>query len=1778
MTNTPNPQPDSQPDPQPQPPNRRRPWLALGLTAGSVAVLAGAGGALWAWTFVHQRLSPLVSELLSDALDRPVELGQVERVSLGRIQLGPSALPATAGDEDELFLDSVEVRFDLLKTLVTRELDLHIQGNGAKGYLAQDEERRWFVLDIQLPEPDRDPFFQVRVGSVGIRQADLLLQPYGADEETPVAAVALSQVSGDLLIDAVTVDRLDRAGDPTGSQVDSQQFKFDFRGTPDSGGNLRVRGAVLRVPEAEELARLSRAEDASHDISDDIGTAGVTPAATPTNHINLAIQGQGLVGDQVLAVLNAFLAQPLPLTAAGGEVNGTVDLSIRPNQPIEMGGLLQIEGTALGADFLPQPVQDIKGQMAFRGSEIRLETVAGRYSDVAVTGDGTINLETGYDLRAETATFTVEDAIAAFDFELPVEASGSFRADIAVGGALDSPELSGNLISQGLVQVDRVGLAEVALAFSLDLPELRFDQIQISPQLGGSLMAQGGITFGEPPTLALTAQGRNLPADALGRLYGLPETITLGLLAVEANVTGPFNNLQGVANWQAPASDFPSRGTLILAGETLRVEDAVAQVAGGTVSGNGTLVSGLWNANVQGRSLDLARLGVATGGTGGGDFQLSGRLADLSLAGIQAQGSGFADLAGGRVEGSGTLANGLWNATVQGAGLELAQFNSALQGAASGQFRLSGGVADLSLGGIRAQGDLALTQGLGSFARFAPQLSALAEPLTATVAWDGRQVGVQRADTAGLSAQGVITPELTGTPRIASWDLGLTAQGAAINTLPLPLPQGIALSGLVDFDGRLTGSPMAPALAGNLGLTNFAVNDLAFEPRLGGEIVFTGPEGLGVNLAGARDEIRVTYGLGDRALAFRVVLDDAIAVGRTDGDLLLTRVENFPLTALNLPPGGVEGLGTVRGELTQANLTINLREGSLIGDVDLRRPGLGYLGVDRFAGTVRYREGMTSITGGEVQAGASLYRLTGQFANAADPQLVGQIQVVDGKVQDVLAALQIFELGDLGRGLTSPDWDRPFSPAELATVLGAVGTGDPTVSLERQLRRLAEIQALQDQAAAEVAAQPLPPLSELAGDFNGNITVTASQGRGVTANFDLAGENWRWGNDLQADQVTARGQFQEGVLTLQPLRFAAAPGSDPATAPAISLIGDVALNPEEGAPRTLRLQANRMPIQPLQAVLNLPVDIDGRLNANASLTGSIREPQARGLVSLVEGSINQTQVSTASAQFIYEGARMNFLSNLVVDDAIEDPEPLFVRGSVPYRFQFMDAGPTDDRLLVEVNVRDEGLALLNLLNNQVAWDSGQGQVQLRVEGRWPEGAVPDLQVNGTAQLENATLRAALLPDPLTAVNAEARFINDRIVLDNLTGTFSQGQVQAAGALPLFIPVNSLGVDDDSSGLPSDPFNQPLTVLLDQIAFQANGTPIPYTGQVNGRLVIGGSVLLLGPQIGGEIQLSEGRITLPDFGTPGEGDTGVAAADPARLGPPPPMLNNLQLSIGRNVQLSQGGILNLWTEGQLQVDGTFDNLEPAGEIRLTRGRVNLFTTQFRLIGSDNTAVFDPRNGLDPDLNIQLQAVVPEAQRLPGIASGPFGSSEIVERRDVGGSLSALRTVRVRAEVVGPASQIFDNLTLTSSPQRSEREIVTLISGGVLTALESTLGAVSGDGDGFQGLLTVAGSALLTTVQDFIGDTLRLSEFSLFPVTPGVRAGQPDEDREGSGLDIAAEIGFDITDTVSASVLKILTDDSAPEFNVRYRINDQFLLRGTTNLNNINQFILEYENRF
>ncbi|MCA1994796.1 MAG: translocation/assembly module TamB, partial [Coleofasciculus sp. S288] len=315
-----------------------------------------------------------------------------------------------------------------------------------------------------------------------------------------------------------------------------------------------------------------------------------------------------------------------------------------------------------------------------------------------------------------------------------------------------------------------------------------------------------------------------------------------------------------------------------------------------------------------------------------------------------------------------------------------------------------------------------------------------------------------------------------------------------------------------------------------------------------------------------------------------------------------------------------------------------------------------------------------------------------------------------------------------------------------------------------------------------------------------------------------------------------------------------------------------------------------------------------------------------------------------------------------------------------------------------------------------------------------------------------------------------------------------------------------------------------------------------------------------PQIAGGVELYDGRVEL---GQRGGGTAGVASTTGASDSRNPLEFNGLQLTLGRDIQVTQAPILNFLADGTLTLRGSLDQIRPDGTIKLKRGQVNLFTTQFRLArGEENIARFTPDRGLDPYLNVQLEASVPETTqgRLP---TDPL-SAEISDAPITG--FGSVQTVRVEAKVEGPASQLLEggSLELRSSPSRSETEILALLGGGFVDTL--------GRGDTTLGLANLAGSALLGSVQNVISDALGLSEFRLYPTIIS------NEEERTSSLGLTAEAGVDIGRDFSVSVSKELTNEQPFRYNLRYRLNEEFLLRGGTDLSGNSSATIEYETRF
>ncbi|MEH1965679.1 translocation/assembly module TamB domain-containing protein [Nostoc sp.] len=1161
-------------------------------------------------------------------------------------------------------------------------------------------------------------------------------------------------------------------------------------------------------------------------------------------------------------------------------------------------------------------------------------------------------------------------------------------------------------------------------------------------------------------------------------------------------------------------------------------------IAGGTITASNIQVgNGLYQAQVQANNVPLQQLGAVPPQFRGmltGQANVAGSVESFQPQTIQATGQGRLDVAGGTIAASNIqLANGRYQAVVDADGVELNRFNQQLRGQFGGQLQLAGTVGSSKLADVRAAGQVQLSQGL----------PGLEQPLTAAIAWSGERLTIERATAPGLSVTGNILANAQGVgiPEITALNLNVQAQNYNLKQLPINFPNQVAVAGRVDFNGQITGKLPLPNVVGQINLRDLVVQDIAFEPLLTGNIDSAQGRGLNLNLAGNSDRLAFNLDANNRPKSFLVKWQQASATGNVQGNDWALKVANFPLQLLNLTPPPITRLGTgkIAGLLT-GDLLFNQETLAATGNLAIANPQIGRVKGDRIAAQFGYSNGKATLASSEFVKGKSSYALAGTFAQTPKgPQLQGKLNVNQGEIQDVLAVAQVFDLQNL-QGGSAPIYG---TAADLTTN----PQGSQNEPLLTQIQRFSEIEALvAEQEQQRLDSTPIPDLADLKGTFNGEVAVNTATANGLSVEFNLNGQNFAWGKKEErnrfytADKVIAEGNFENGVLSLRPLRLESQNRL-------IAFTGNVGGDEQSG-----QLRVNNFPVQVLNNFTKLPVGITGNLNGTAALAGSIANPQARGELQITEGILNQNKIESAIASFSYANGRLNFGSTV----AVAGPKPVDITGSIPYKLPFATVAPDSEQISLDMKLENEGLALLNALTNQVVFEKGEGEIDLKVRG-----TLQKPEVDGIATINNATFSAQALPGKLRRVTGRVLFNFDRILVENLQGRFSRGKVEAAGEIPIFNNENLT-------------IQNPLTVNLDQLALNLKGL---YLGGASGNLQITGSAL--NPVIGGKVNLFDGQVLLAestDATSSANGGIGVSPTKDNKqskpeigngmgnaLAAPLPSgiarFNNLDLELGKNVQISRPPILNFRATGNLIVNGSINQPVPDGTIRLEQGGVNLFTTQFNLArGYKHTATFSPSQPRDPNLDIQLFAKVLDVTQ----------SNDFSRVNSTG--LSALESVRVEATINGLASKLNENLELTSSPSRSQTEIVALLGGGFVDT--------QGRGDSTLGLINIAGSAVFNNFQSAfnqIGSTFGLSELRIFPT---VISENPEAGRSSSTLELAAEAGVDISSKISVSSIKILTTNDPFQWGINYRINDEFRVRASTNLTDDSRAVVEYQTRF
>lgn len=1428
------------------------------------------------------------------------------------------------------------------------------------------------------------------------------------------------------------------------------------------------------------------------------------------NHGNLDLSGEfNPVGERLaMSLRGTGLPMPvltqltnLPLDMQSGKANTNLETRFQRNQPPNLKGRLSFVGGSVQVVGLPQLITNMNGDFRFHDQKIVVERGGATYAGAPMLLSGGVHLTQGYDLRVHVQPTDISELFKTLEIKTPVSVAGIAKANLKVQGELGNPIFTGTLAAVKPVQIDKLTFNGLEANVVANPQSMLFTRIQASPDFGGQLTGQARVQMGQNPTLLSDLQATGVPGDKLAAIYRQTPNFSIGPISIRMQVTGSLNSqttldsptipkeplipsstqspinesnpLQTLISWQAPFSRYPNSGEILLRGHTTYLNNLVARVGGGSLAAEGKSVENQWQALVQMKKINLN------------------------------------------------------------------QFSNDLRGNLDGQLSMTGNPTSFRWSDIQAQGQLQLSRGLGF----------IKKPIDAVLAWDGKTIRVQSAKSDSLEARGQIFTQTNsqGLPVMSKFDLAVRGNRYPLESLAIGLPPTVMPRGGVDVLARISGTPSTPTITGQVGLHNLTVNQLGFEPLLQGMVNFTGGRGGSFNLQGQRDRIALTLNPALRPQFFSIQWDQASIIGRPQGDRLAVVMNQFPITALGLKvpissSTAIPGLNQLKSSASlsstrslplggtlsaQFNINPNLLNGT--GSIKIMNPTLGYVRGDQFMANFLFAQDWFKLSQGELKIGNSLYAMNGEWRQGGDGIFTAQVEAKQGTVEDVFTAFQWFDFADLTRGLEHP----VFNGKAVMVAPNAIDVSN--AGLINQLRRLAEIQSLLVQQQERRRRQsPLPELGNLKGYFNGKFALRASLKSGLTVDFDLRGKDWLWDN-YRASQILASGRFENGILTLTPLRIQ----TNQSLLAFSGTVGD-------SGTQSGQLRMEKIPATAVQEFLSLPLNMTGDLNGSVLLSGSWSNPLARGELTLEQGTLNNAPIQLAKAAFGYVDSRLNFDGSLQVSD----PEPLVFRGSVPYQLPISGSRSPDNELIsLDVKVQNEGLALLNLLTQgQVAWEKGQGEVNLKVTGTTQKPIA-----TGKLTLNNAVIRSQGFSEPMTDVTGSAEFEGDRIRVNGLSAKFSGGSLSMKGTIPIVTVPN-----DIQSNL------NPLSLSMDNLNIDLKGL---YRGTVDGLVKLAGSVLE--PTVTGQLKLSNGSVFLPTgnppFSTPSMKSTLLSSFK----------VDDLKLLVGDRVELVLQPLLTFRGTGELTLNGFLDKLEPDGTIKVQFGLVNLLSTQFSLDRSRaNLVRFIPTQGFDPELDIQLKTSAPQVTRLP---IQTLNSAEVADAPIT--NLGALQTIRILVNINGPASQLTQRMTITSSPTRSPAELYSLLGFGGLA------GGVNPVSDPLA-LINFAGTTLfnLGNIQAFIGDALNLSELRIFPTTIPQNVTIRDQDgkrvipSQTSALDLGAEIGFDLPAGVSFSVLQILTADVPTLFNIRYRLNDNWLIRTSTDLNKEERAVVEYEARF
>jgi autotransporter translocation and assembly factor TamB len=1586
----------------------------IGIT---IAIATLGVGSYWSvQALTKDKLPPFLEAQLSKILGRPVKIGKVESFSLNSIKFDSAAVPPTATDPDKVTIDEIKVDFNILPLIFQRTLPLDITLVKPQVYVEQAKDGSWLDLNLQQKEEGKQYIYVDLTANV--EDGEITAVPFGQspievsldgsgrynpaknnlveyDVEAAIAeakatiqgqtVIDTGKTDTKLLIDDLSLTELTSLLPNSPVNLNSGKLNADLDVNIPSFAEIaaaNIDGTVSLTNLQGEVESISQPIDVESQLRFRGKTARVQDTQAILGDIVARIKG-GLSWQEgydlkvnilpfSLNSLEKIIPVEIPVELAG-EVAAGLQLTGEIKDPQLTGTINNTKTVTVEKTQFKQIKADFVANLQkFVLENLQITPLAGGQ----VTGKGIIEtriqtaLENNQAIDATKmplsftwqAKLPTESMVNPY-YRLPSEVEvGTLTAQGEIGGTLNQPDISLQwqipeattaketisgegkvfLQNQNLLLRDteiNIGEGKVTVKGSGNLDRqtwqtaIAADSVYLTPFL--SQLQTAGVIFSKPITLEgadINLSGR-LDDTALDRLTGKAD-LTLNVDGSDLVVDSNLNSGQ------------------------IDVTATTSEIALNKYLPNLPLPA----------TIDSSRLEVR-----GKLEQLLSLGTDPNLSSVRATVNADVTVAEGTVQAQGQLNNNQWQGNIDANNLDSSLLISKLS---PSQTQIK------NLEDLNAEIDLA-----GSINPLLQNETYFPIAVNRVNIQSGQQ---------SVAARGNLTFEnLTSQPDIARVNLDVNAN-VDFDSLPLEeviaqagnnnqlLAEQVNITGDAAFVGQLQGknllsAPTAPgnlSLTGDLQLTDFAFNNVEFEPVLAGDIIVKPAERIALNLRGNQDVIAVAVEpctasrcrfpylpTGVELRQGEGTAEPIIAEGERQGDRFSLDILNFPLALLNLAPGQVLGIqGPLSGEVS-GEVNANLFTLATTGNIEVEQPAVGYIEADKFTADFAYDSdrNLAEVNSASLDLINSKYNFQGGL-DLNSGELQGRLSIPQAYIQDILITLRWFQLEDLARLFQTPDYgtSRGVKPQPIQTV-------DETIAAKLNLLRKIEKQ-IQATAAARQGGE-VPTELDIEGDFTGEILLAGTI-TNPEIDFQVQGSNWQWQPQplfvniveplglvteetqfIGIEELQLQGEYQNNAVTLETAKVQLEDTL-------LSVEGTLSAKQQDAS-----FQVENLTIDTIGKFINIPVDVAGTINTQGTLTGTLAQPQLQGQISFADGAYNGLALPpTIVGNYNYNGARLEFQTT--------KPSWIAVDASVPYP---IEPGKSD-RLSADVKLGKEAFPLLGIFTqNQLVWVDGAGEAEVQATARLDlNRATPlyALSANGFVNLENATLQLDAFEESLN-VTGKITLDNQLVTVETLNGTFAEKNLSVTGSLPILYPVASL--------------DNPLTVKLPPGAINISTL---YKGDVEGQVIVTGAALT--PIIGGEVSLEDGQAFIPQNEsstqnspstlTPLRQNTSNNRQESAFIA----QFKDFRVNLN-NFDIEQTPLYEISLAGDLTLNGSYpdlNNLRPQGTLYVQQADVDWLSSNFTLVRSrENTIVFTPSEGiLNPYLDIELVTEVSDFNNL------------------------------------------------------------------------------------------------------------------------------------------------------------------------------------------------------